>query len=286
MPRAPYIYCYAPIERLRPMFEAPPANWLSEGECRALARMHSRARRETFLAGRLLAKRLVLRDIYAKNAFSAGQPFAAGDALVTYRDIEIRSEGKRPEVLICGRSLDLPLSIAHTSRAAMAALGSVPDRQLGIDLVELREYGHSFAEVWFTPGERCRLAGAGPSGAAIVWAIKEATYKATNSGEPFDPRLVELVSWPETMFFALDEPPVVEPLRILHSGGRDCRLLLKVRGKLLECLLSLRRTGQKEVAVSALVPGSGRNGAFSRAPGAHASQVAPFFAQRTIGAII
>ena len=193
---------YAAIERLRPFFEAVQAYWLSPGELCAFARFRDRTRRETWLAGRLLAKRLIaslLDDrrglprppqrigiVPMHNSFTSGPAFR-------YSDIEISSAGARPQVWLNGRLLKWSLSIAHTSRGVLIGLSRVPGISLGVDLVEPGIYGPGFADAWFTPAERRWLARSGPAWQAVLWAIKEAVYKAANDGEPFDPRSIETV---------------------------------------------------------------------------------------------
>jgi phosphopantetheinyl transferase len=85
------------------------------------------------------------------------------------------------------------LSIAHTPRAVLVALGRTPGVRVGVDLVEPVTLPRGFAEVWFTAAERRLLRDAQPSVAATLWAIKEAVYKAAGAGRPFAPRAIEVL---------------------------------------------------------------------------------------------
>lgn len=215
MSAAPFVYGYAAIDRLRG--QLPPADrWLGAGERRALAQFRDPSRRETWLAGRWLAKRLI-----------AGQ-LAATSGGWKCSDIEIFSAGARPRAWFQGRPLPWSLSIAHTRRGAVAALSCRAGILPGVDLVELRDYGPGFAALWFTADERRRLAPRGGRRCAVLWAIKEALYKAVNAGEPFDPRAIESVP----------------------GGSRGDVCWFRVRGELRRCRLALWRTPQEEIAVS------------------------------------
>jgi phosphopantetheinyl transferase len=187
-------YSYASLDRVRANQEAMRADWLSPGEYGDLERFRDRLRRETWLAGRLLAKRLIARELtqYSRCHEEDGNDIFPS---IRPRDIEIRSGRSRPQASIHGRPLHWSLSIAHTNRGVLAALSTLPGIVLGVDLIEPSDYGAGFSKVWFTPAERRWLASAESSLVhamhASIWAIKEAIYKAINAGEPFDPRLIE-----------------------------------------------------------------------------------------------
>ncbi len=178
------------------------------------------------------------------------------------------------------------LSIAHTRRGALAALGCLPGVSLGIDLVEPRQYGSGFADVWFTPAERRWLPAAGSRGQAILWAIKEAAYKAVNAGESFDPRLIEIAACPGTVpFFTQQEYSGQKGFQILRSKNRPSLFLLKIKGKPLDCLLILWPTIYNEIAVFALVPDLHKNVSDCCAAKTYRPQTVPFFAQQIIRAV-
>jgi phosphopantetheine--protein transferase-like protein len=70
---------------------------------------------------------------------------------------------------------------------------------VGVDLVDLNDVAaasgsRGFARLWFTPLERCWIATDRPRRTATLWAIKEAVYKACQTGETWTPR--DVVVWP------------------------------------------------------------------------------------------
>jgi phosphopantetheinyl transferase (holo-ACP synthase) len=217
MPRVPFTYCYAPIDKLSPMLKTD-AYWLTPYEQNEVLDFRDGTRRAAWLGGRLLAKRLIVKKLMcflhsAKQPLYAVENGATPFQNVNYNNVEIRSAGSRPQVLVNGRALGWSLSISHTNRGALAAVSSRPDIMLGVDLVEPCAFGRGFAEVWFTPAERRWLESAGlhprfveslpmvarqnrPSTDvrhAIIWSIKEAAYKALNTGEQFYPRSIETI---------------------------------------------------------------------------------------------
>jgi phosphopantetheinyl transferase len=222
MPRVPCQYRYAAIERIRPLLDAAGANWLNLAERATVARFADRSRRETWLAGRLLAKRLIAGRLVGEDS----KDFPVW----TYAHIEIHSAGARPWASVAGRTLDGALSIAHTRRGVLVALGGRADISLGVDLVEPGRLGPGFADVWFTPAERRRWLADGDSRRpAIIWAIKEAVYKALNRGEAFEPRRIEVISL----------GPGAAVGVIHHRSGSDA------------CQLVLWQTSQQEIAALA-----------------------------------
>ena len=90
----------------------------------------------------------------------------------------------------------MSLSIAHSERFILAALGDGAGSRVGADLTPIGAVTTESANLWFTEGERSWIARGGsgerPRASAIVWAVKEAFYKATNDGERFTPLAVEV----------------------------------------------------------------------------------------------
>jgi 4'-phosphopantetheinyl transferase EntD len=84
------------------------------------------------------------------------------------------------------------LSIAHTDRAALAAVSCDPATMVGIDLVRPEVLRPSFLETWFTASERQWLAAEQVERVAACWGVKEAVYKARQRGEGFAPRQIEI----------------------------------------------------------------------------------------------
>jgi len=182
---------YATLEELRRL-QTPGSEhrWLTPREQGVYARLRADARRATWLAGRMLAKRLVADYVVANRL----------DLPTVERgrvELDSGQSGQRrlaPRIRIAGHVLPWSLSIAHTRRGVLVALTSVPALRVGVDLVEPAVFGDGFTDLWFTPAERQWLRHRGVRhGVSLLWAAKEAVYKAVNHGEPFYPRQIEIL---------------------------------------------------------------------------------------------
>ncbi|MFD7258300.1 4'-phosphopantetheinyl transferase family protein [Streptomyces sp. NPDC059874] len=123
-------------------------------------------RQAEWLAGRLLAKRLV------------GEAVAA-----PAQDVEVlpRADGS-PYVLVGGSPMPgLNVSISHTARHVAAALAPEP---VGVDLCETGSAAvvRRVADHAFSPGELSLIGTRRPEALAGAWALKEAAVKADRSG--------------------------------------------------------------------------------------------------------
>jgi phosphopantetheinyl transferase len=217
------IWRYAAIDAI--CREAQPAEaWLAPRERQRYAGLGDRRRRCEWLAGRIMAKRLVSERL--GFAFASISP-----ARIEIDSGDGRSRRLRPRVLVDDQPFGWRLSIAHSGRSLLVALASSGQLGVGVDLVEPVDCGRGFAEFWFTPRERCWLTD--PRLWPVAWAIKEAAYKATNCGEAFRPRTFEVLPAP--------------------SGGFACLLRGRRPGVLRR--LSVWRTPCDETAILALYDG-------------------------------
>jgi phosphopantetheinyl transferase (holo-ACP synthase) len=165
--------------------------WLVGAERAELAMLSDERRRSEWLAGRWVAKQLLVQ---------AGMANGASDVEICSRDA--RRRPSRPRIRIAGRPLVGSLSIAHTAKGAMAVLATSEQLAVGVDLVDLADVvsliatggGSGFARLWFTPLERCWIATDRLRRTATLWGIKEAVYKACQQGEGWTPR--DIVVWP------------------------------------------------------------------------------------------
>jgi phosphopantetheinyl transferase len=147
--------------------------------------LRSPLRKNTFLAGRILLKRLLIGSL---------------DLRCSARDLTVDSRsaatghGERPVLTIEGRAEPLAISIAHSERGVLVAYGDHAAISLGVDLVA-REAITERVHWTFTPAEREWLAStSAPQFAAEqLWARKEALYKASQRGEGFQPARIEVV---------------------------------------------------------------------------------------------
>jgi 4'-phosphopantetheinyl transferase EntD len=209
---------YARLSEL-PLAGDAIAHWLSADERAAHAAMQSSERRATWLAGRILAKRLLLE--YAQ---------AAGDALATFRASELHIEsrstspghGERPTLFLAGLAQECAISIAHSQRGVLAAVALDGKVSLGVDLAESTDAPQALQ--WtFTPAERAWLAGdAATSDRAVqLWALKEALYKACQRGEGFSPQTIDVAPGQLPSYPNLD---LAENLQRLQSWRVDGHL--------------------------------------------------------------
>lgn len=216
---------YATRRQLRSGFDLDNDDWLSESERRELTHWRNADRREAWLCGRWASKQLIRALMGERDSVSvpAGPAHvepdgywdrrrAQGQAELALPQISITSrddQGRsvRPHVSICGRSLPWSVSISHSQRAVLVAVSTAPEIVLGVDLTDINaieqmihrepqasapSWTTGFQKTWFTNREQETLVDAGPETTAAVWAVKEAVYKASNRGEGFAPRRIEL----------------------------------------------------------------------------------------------
>ncbi len=180
LPRALLIRFSTIVEALPPAARALPS-WLSTDERAELARLRDAARRQQWLAGRWLSKRFI---------GEAADVSDVGQIQILSRDE--RQRGVRPRIMLDGRRLDWSLSISHTDRGVLVALVPTDLFSVGIDLARDVTTAAGFRRLWFSAGER-QWIDDDPRRATVAWAVKEAVYKAANTGETWDPRDVEVV---------------------------------------------------------------------------------------------
>jgi phosphopantetheinyl transferase len=167
------------------------SRWLSPAEHQLWSEMRSRQRQMTWLAGRVLAKQLLvacLSDGDSDNKFESPAEIHIESRSATNR------LGIRPRVSVRGQELDWGLSIAHSNRGVLVAVAA--DASVGVDLVCSKECRCESLAWCFSAAERRWLA-ALPShghGAERLWAMKEAVFKACPAGEGFAPQRIEIVS--------------------------------------------------------------------------------------------
>jgi phosphopantetheinyl transferase len=219
---------YASLAELPAQNAAAAELWLSPAERRAWHRMGSHERRATWLAGRIVAKRL-LGECLAEQNDHPGTPVPAEI------HIETRSadagHGQRPCIFVQDRSLDWALSIAHTVRGVLAAVATEPGVTLGVDLVCYQDRPARRLEWCFTAAERRWLA-AGPAHRRLpeqIWAMKEALYKACQQGEGFAPGQIEVVPGADPRYPAIEPPRAVRSLQGWRVDGQFAALAVAAR---------------------------------------------------------
>ncbi len=156
-------------------------HWISPAETDELWQINDQQRRSQWMAGRRMAKQMIM-------GLTPG---------LDWSDVEIlsrwRRRGHRPQVRVRGDLMDWSLSISHTSVGVLVGLAFDKEMSLGVDLAREVPTDERFRQMWFTPREKRWLAGAPTSRTPILWALKEAVFKAGNGGQAWSPRGIEIV---------------------------------------------------------------------------------------------
>ncbi len=180
---------YASLADLEVYSTTTAATWLSEDELASWRSFRSEVRRNTFLAGRILAKRLLQAEhCRASSTVPSQIVIRSNDA----------SAGVRPRIKLGEQRLAYSLSISHTCDAVLVGGTNRFGVTVGVDLVKMRSLGAGFERSWLTDAEFAFLRlNEDHMTVADIWAMKEAIYKAVHRGESFAPRSVEIRLEPE-----------------------------------------------------------------------------------------
>ncbi|QDU40499.1 hypothetical protein Mal4_48570 [Maioricimonas rarisocia] len=168
------------IERL--LEDEPASNWLSAVERAAISAMRHEPARKERLAGRILAKMLVLRQLADEAAMTSCSP----------HQVQIDSRdglGRRiaPRVSRDGRWLNCSLSISHAGSIVAAVLSTEETRPVGVDVTNHAADRQGTLSLWLTAAEQRVAAESGVEGAVRLWNLKEAAFKALAEGRHFRP---------------------------------------------------------------------------------------------------
>ncbi|PQO27338.1 hypothetical protein C5Y96_17495 [Blastopirellula marina] len=175
-------------------------SWLTDLEMSELSFWKDLSRRNQWLAGRWVAKRILTRSTQTNQM----------------REVEILSRGedglgRSPTISISGLATSYRLSISHSNRAILVGLSHGSDR-IGVDVVTDIPEASTFRSRWFTDQEAKWIQTDAPSRLPIAWALKEAIFKACGQGSKWNPRLVELVSMDRNRVFSRINGIAAEPL--------------------------------------------------------------------------
>lgn len=175
-------------------------SWLTDLELSELSIWKDLSRRNQWLAGRWVAKRLVTRSSQVDRL----------------REVEILSRGadglgKSPTISIRGLKTLHRLSISHGGRAILVGLSHGSDR-IGVDVAANVPDTAGFRFRWFTENESQWIQSGAPGRLPIAWAMKEAIFKACGEGSKWDPRTVELVSIDGDRVYSRIHGKAAEPL--------------------------------------------------------------------------
>lgn len=157
-------------------------SFLSSEEEKIFSGFRFEPRRESYLSGRLVAKRLISRALKTD---------------LPERSISIlNGPGGAPYAVIDGQRVPGVLSISHAGGQAAAAFTTVNIR-LGLDLEQVRPRASAFVKDYFTEQEQALL---GRHSAdhdrdiTLIWSAKEALLKALGIGLRMDTRRVWVAS--------------------------------------------------------------------------------------------
>lgn len=192
---------------------------MSSAELQRLEQLSHAGRRTQWLAGRWLSRRLIGNVVAESNA----EPVSLHEIEVHSHDETGRSS--RPEIRIRGVRQPWGLSISHTDQWAAVALSTETGSRVGIDIVESQSARLSGLSFWLTPGEQELLATSANTNAmptvtlALLWSIKEATYKAVTGGEPFSPAMWDVCYFDDGLFQcrSVDDPAASPSITIMHQ---------------------------------------------------------------------
>jgi phosphopantetheinyl transferase (holo-ACP synthase) len=162
--------------------------WLGDAERDAYQGFGNEERRQRWLLGRILIKQMVFRRMTS-----------VGTNVKHPRHVQVISQDgcgrrTRPRILLYGHLMGWCVSIAYSNHSVCAGVSDTENQRFGVDVVTRQPVSRGFKEIWFTSREReGEWAGDDRSGdSAMIWAIKEAFYKARNTGERFQPAQFEV----------------------------------------------------------------------------------------------
>ncbi len=158
-------------------------DWLHPRELAEFSRLRDAGAREAWRFGRRLGKQLVLEALDGPS-----QP-AATIAICSRNE---RRRSVRPAITIAEQFVPWSLSISHSERLVAAVLDTRPGFNVGVDVAIRQTFRPGFLRTWFFPSEQEWAQSGSPETASIIWAAKEAVYKALNNGESFAPHMVEI----------------------------------------------------------------------------------------------
>ncbi len=177
------------LSEVQGMLEADPAGtlrrYLSEQEIPRFEGLKTSKRRLEWLAGRVVAKRLIREERFAREG-----------AIVPYGAITILPDDLgAPRVQVAGEASEpLLVSITHSAGVAMAFQSLKKHQRPGIDVEQIEPRDASFERDYFSEAELAQVRRASNKDALLTafWAIKEAYLKGLGIGARIDFRELEV----------------------------------------------------------------------------------------------
>jgi phosphopantetheinyl transferase len=174
---------YQSFDKLKQRLDFDSRDWLSVAELSECERFREEGRLRQWLAGRFVAKQLLREQLV---------PWCADWRELEILSRDVHGRAVRPQVRILDAPQTWCLSISHSRRGVLVAVSLDPEVQVGVDLAEVEDLNPRSLVFWFSANERQRLREGDARHAAVCWAVKEAVYKAVNTGESFVPKKFEV----------------------------------------------------------------------------------------------
>src|SRR5262249_47606884 len=114
-------------------------SWLGPSEREVLAGLKSPGRRVAWCCSRVLAKQLILEELWPATGQTPLSPTA-----IAIHSRDGLDRPVRPCVLLRGRVQPWTLSIAHANQSVLVAVSRVPGVAVGVDLVPLENWSRGF----------------------------------------------------------------------------------------------------------------------------------------------
>lgn len=202
------------------------ADALTTAERRQCAALPTAAHRADYRAARLAAKRAIL---HSPGLAPAAGRASEGDAL--RRVCVRRRAGGAPAVTVCDdggrwRAARLALSLAHRDGRAVAAAAS--GRRVGVDVERAGGVAAAHARYFSVAAERER----GPRDVTVLWALKEAAWKALALGadRPLAALALEFTAGGDVAAVVIDGRRLAARAAMLRPWRRHLVAVMTVEG--------------------------------------------------------
>lgn len=201
---------------LRSLRVAAPSDWLSVAEHSRYDAYTKLRRREAWLTGRRIAKSLIAESLQWKGSLRR----------LHLESVDGQGRPTRPIVYLDGKRSEINVSISHNDHQAVVALGK-DGWHVGCDVEASIEPTESFAKLWLGKSERTwEAVGGYSSQMSILWAMKEACYKALGGGLAFAPRRWDSVAILKSLNIEVPSFSQLEACGKWHARSDRAELLI------------------------------------------------------------
>ena len=155
-------------------------DWLSTAEQEELSFWSHENRREQWLAGRWIAKRMITRAVPCCHLCQVEILSRGRDGL-----------GTSPRVSVRGVLQSSRLSISHSGHSILVGW-SGKDQPLGVDLAVDVPQSDAFLAAWYSSNERNWIGEQPSTRGAVLWGLKESIFKACGAGNKWNPASIAI----------------------------------------------------------------------------------------------